>query len=263
MQRLCPDKPPFALLLDFDGTLVDLAPTPDGVQVSDELVALLQSLRSHLQGALACVSGRSHADLQTWLGNTGIDLIGSHGAEANGPSKPGTDWQQWADAARQDLQAWPGVLMESKPQGMALHWRQNPQAQAAVQNWVAHHLHHWPAHRLQAGHCVLEILPQAANKGQALKLQMQRPAYQGRLPLYIGDDVTDRSAMEAARALGGYAIAVGPTVADAAHLEMDSPTTVRRYLSRLDVMFRTRKDITLQVALHVAQQLHEPSCTNQ
>lgn len=227
-------EPPFALLLDLDGTLVDLAPTPDDIQVSASLLHSLRILHQQLGGALACISGRSYQDLAKWLSPCQIDLIGSHGAELEGPAQPDPSWLAWQQQCMSDIQTqWPQVLIERKPLGLAIHWRQAPAAQPTITQWVQQHACCWPEHECLEGKCVLEIRPRHANKGDALRRLMQQPAYRNRTPWYLGDDTTDLAAFDAVHALGGHSIAVGPKVAQHAHYGLASPQAVEQWLESL------------------------------
>ena len=232
-----PPVPPneFALLLDFDGTLVELADTPDSVHVPSALRLVLQQLFQKLNGALACISGRSYADLSALLASTGIDLVGSHGAEMKGEQAADPVWAVWAQKCSHALQArWPQVLVESKPQGMAIHWRLCPEAEAAIRAWMAQHQPLWPGHRCIDGKCVIEIHVGCCDKGHAIYQLMQQPPYQGRLPIYIGDDTTDLAAFKAVQSLGGWSIAVGTKTAQAADFFLPDPQACRQWIAHLN-----------------------------
>ncbi|QKV55226.1 trehalose-phosphatase [Comamonas antarctica] len=221
-----------ALFLDLDGTLIDIAPTPDAVQVGPQLLETLAQLSAQRAGALACISGRAFADLARLLGAAGIALVGSHGAERLRAAPPSAPMARRAQRCRQALAAWPGVLVEEKPCGLALHWRQAPAAESAVRALAAQLLPELADHRLCEGKQVLELVPAAAGKGAALLALMQQPPFRGRRPVYVGDDFTDIAALHAARALGGQAYAVGPRVAAHADAVFDTPAQVRDWLRR-------------------------------
>lgn len=223
---------PIALLLDLDGTLIDIAPTPDAVQVGPALLQTLAALSARLEGALACISGRAFADLAQLLGPAGIALVGSHGAELLRAAPEDPRIAQWAQHCRQALAGWPGALVEPKPCGLALHWRQAPAAEIRIRALAAELAHALPGHRLGEGRMVLELVGRDADKGRALRALMQRPPFHGRRPVYLGDDFTDIAAMQAARALGGQAYAVGPRVAQHADAVFDTPAQVREWLQR-------------------------------
>lgn len=221
---------PIALFLDLDGTLIDIAATPDAVRVGPELLHSLAELSGRLGGALACISGRAYGDLSRLVGRSGVALVGSHGAELLQPAPHDPRMAQLAQQCTRALQPWPGTLVEQKPCGLALHWRLAPQAEGAIRVLGAEMARALHTHALKEGKKVLELVPKAASKGSALRALMEQPPYRGRKPVFIGDDYTDISAMQAARALGGWAIAVGPRVAEHADCMVDSPARVLGWL---------------------------------
>jgi trehalose 6-phosphate phosphatase len=224
-----------ALFLDFDGTLVDLAETPDAIRVSPHLGPLLDHLRHRLDGRLAIVSGRSLADLERHLPSSGIAFSGSHGLElrlADGTRLPlsvpiGLDdvrdrVKRFADGAE-------GLLVEDKPAGIALHYRLAPgesesagrfmDALAAERGWT-----------VQRGNKVVELRPGGATKGDALRAFMSEPEFRAARPVFVGDDLTDEHAFEAARDLGGAGILVGPSRTTAARYRLESVPAVADWL---------------------------------
>lgn len=221
-----------ALFLDLDGTLIDIAPTPGAVHVSRALLQALAELSARLDGALACISGREHRELFRLIGHSGIALVGSHGAELLQPAPHDPRIARLARQCTQALQPWPGALLEQKPCGLALHWRQAPEAEAAIRTLGTQLVRALPSHHLKEGKMVLELAPLAASKGSALRALMDLPPWRGRKPVFIGDDYTDISAMQAARALGGWAVAVGPRVAEHADCSVDSPARVLAWLQQ-------------------------------
>lgn len=236
MHRCAPPIPDcaYALLLDFDGSLVELAPSPECIHLPSRLPQLLIGLHQQLQGAIACISGRSYADLHTWLGNTGIDLAGSHGAELCRPLPPDPSWAMWAQQCAHTLQShWPQILVEAKPHGMAIHWRQCPEAQERVLAWIADHLPLWPQHMCTDGKCVAEIRLARCDKGHAVQHLMRQPAYAERLPIYVGDDTTDLAAFAAVQSMGGWAIAIGHKTASKADFFLPHPQACRTWLQQL------------------------------
>ena len=199
-----------ALFLDFDGTLVEIAPRPDAVAVPPGLPALLLRLQARLGGAVAVVSGRSMHDLDHFLP---VPLVkaGDHGAslrlhpqeEAISPRLP-LPPPSWRAAAAGLAERHPGALIEDKGHGFVLHYRLAPDAgpiaEALLRRLVAQRADEF---------CILparmawEVRPVGATKGSAVLAIMATPAFRGRRPVFIGDDVTDEEGMEAARAMGG------------------------------------------------------------
>lgn len=207
----------WALFLDLDGTLLDLAPTPDSVIVPPGLPVLLGRLASGLGGALAVVTGRARetADrlLRPWRPAGGF----SHGAELRDAAGRILDDRSvasvppaWvAELARQAAR-WPGVIVERKPHGVALHYRTAPQhageARAAIAALVAGHAADF---EVLAAHMAVELRPRGVTKARPVELLMAAPPFHGRWPVFVGDDVTDEDGMRAARRLGGMGLRVG------------------------------------------------------
>lgn len=231
--------PQHALLLDFDGSLVDIAPTPDSIHVPTDLLRNLRQLHHALGGATACISGRSLQDLQHYLGRSRMALVGSHGAELGSTAPVCRIWQAQAAHCEAALRAWPLSLVERKPLGLALHWRLAPQAEPTIRALVLHILQIFPSHRALQGKAVLELVPAHANKGQALQRLMQMPAFAGRTPIYIGDDCTDLAAIQAAQALGGHGLAVGTQLTAHVQAGFTSPQHVRQWLQQQTSALRT------------------------
>ena len=224
--------PPFvasALLLDFDGTLVDLAPTPDAVVVAPGLRETLRRLRDRLGGALAVITGRPVETVDALLGDAPYAVAGEHGGavrHAPGealirPSLPSPP-PEWLQAAGHLVAAHPGTLLERKARGFALHFRAVPEAGPALHDALTALLSGSGTFELLPAHMLWEVRPRGVDKGKAVHLLLARPPFAGRKPVFIGDDVTDEDAIRAARALGG----AGFHVADA----FGSPSGVRAWL---------------------------------
>ena len=226
-----------ALFLDFDGTLVDLAETPDSIRVSPELGPLLERLRHRLDGRIAIVSGRSLADLERHVPASGIAFSGSHGLElqfAGGTRLPlsvpiGLDDVR----ARVDAfaEADEGLLVEEKPAGIALHYRLAPEwaerAAAFIGDLAAER--GWS---VQPGNMVVELRPSGATKGDALRAFMTEPKFSAARPVFVGDDLTDEHGFAAAAKLGGAGILVGPSRETAALYRLGSVGAVKAWLEK-------------------------------
>ena len=218
-----------ALLLDLDGTLLDIAPTPDAVTVPIGLPGHLRRLRARCADALAIVTGRPLEAIDALLPDIPYAVAGEHGgvirfAPDAVPERPPLP-PHWRDAAAALAAALPGTLLEHKPRGLTLHYRLAPQAAPAVERGLRAMLDGHTTHRLLAAHMAFEVRPAGADKGTALAALMARAPFVGRLPVYLGDDVTDEDAIEAARAAGGIGLRVQEAFTDAAG--------VRAWLARL------------------------------
>jgi trehalose 6-phosphate phosphatase len=218
-----------ALLLDLDGTLLDFAPRPELVTVAPGLPDALRTVRALLADALAVITGRPVETVDTLLPGLPYAVAGEHGGavrHAPGeklerpplPTPPPT----WLAAAAALADTHPGVLLERKARGFALHFRAAPQAGPALRDALAALIADTPEFQLLPAHMLWEIRPTGADKGNALQAVMARAPFAGRKPVFIGDDVTDEDAIRAARALGG----AGYQVADA----FGGPEDVRAWL---------------------------------
>lgn len=226
-----------ALFLDFDGTLVELAPTPDSIIVPPALGPLLERLRDRLRGRLAIVSGRSLADLDRHLPCREIALGGSHGLElrlADGLSLP-LGVRDDVDEIRAEVEQYAsgreGLIVEAKPLGVALHFRLAPTQEKPVLDFMED-LARRRGLLLQRGKMVAELRPAGAHKGDVLKSLMREPGFAGARPLFVGDDLTDEHAFEAAAELGGYGILVGAPRRSAARYRLGSVQAVAEWLAR-------------------------------
>lgn len=218
-----------ALLLDMDGTLLDLAPRPDAVVVPAGLPDTLRTLRDRLAGALGVITGRPVETVDALLGDAPYAVAGEHGGavrHAPGemvlrPSLPAPP-AAWLEAAERLAASHPGVLLEQKARGFALHFRAAPQAAPALHEALTAMLSGSAMFELLPAHMLWEVRPRGMDKGKALQALMARAPFAGRKPVFIGDDVTDEDAIGAARAMGG----AGFQVAEA----FGSPSEVRAWL---------------------------------
>lgn len=232
------DADDFALFLDFDGTLVDLASRPQDVIVEPGLGETLERLRGRLGGAMALVSGRPISVLDEFLAPHVFDAAGLHGVEARhaGQFLTGGDGDDplLRDVAGR-LSAFakrhPGLLLEDKGRSVALHWRLAPELEdEAVAQAGAAMERLGPGWRIQTGKSVLEILPAFASKAGAVRAFLEIEPFRGRRPMFVGDDVTDEHGFMAALDLGGVAVRIGegPTVAP---FRLPSPSAFRERLT--------------------------------
>lgn len=218
--------PPFrraALLLDMDGTLIDIAPTPDSVVVEPGLTDVLAALRAALDGALAVVTGRPIEAVDRLLGAAPGAVAGEHGgavrhapsAAVERPELPAPP-ESWLAAAQALSDAFPGALLERKARGFALHYRLAPHAEPVFNAVLRALVEKCPSFQLLPAHMLWEVRPFGADKGRAVSALMARAPFHGRLPVFIGDDVTDEDGMAVARVLGGAGFRVDATFGDPA-----------------------------------------------
>ncbi|MDQ2078433.1 trehalose-phosphatase [Marinimicrobium sp. ABcell2] len=217
-----------ALFLDFDGTLVDFAATPEGVVVSEALRGLLEDLWVQFGGALALVSGRSIDSLDSLLNLPQLPVAGGHGAEWRWPggtrSSLEIDSLDFA-AAIDKLRAFAdaqGLLMEDKSHSVALHFRQKPELENAIDHFIREQISELQGLRVIYGNCVREVQPLGVDKGVAVARFMQELPYRNRIPCYLGDDTTDEDAFAWVNANQGVSIKVGDGASCATHRLADT-----------------------------------------
>ena len=224
-----------ALFLDFDGTLVELAESPDSIRVPGELRPLLARLSERLCGRLALVTGRSIADLERHLGPCAMAVAGSHGLELRlaGGAEVSVSAPEGLARARDEIRRFAagdeGLLVEEKPASIALHFRLSPGREAGAAA-LFEELAGRTGFQVQAGKMVLELRPRGADKGDALRRMMAEPTFAGARPLFVGDDLTDEDAFVAAAELGGGGILVGAPRDTAARWRLDGVPAALRWL---------------------------------
>jgi trehalose 6-phosphate phosphatase len=234
-----PDLRESAILLDVDGTLVDLAPTPREVWVPPSLRHVLALLTERTGGALALVSGRAISDLDMIFAPLLLTAVGGHGAEfrtagdgvVRKSASIGPELKRQLAAISE---IGPGVLVEDKGYSLALHYRLAPDKGALVRSEVERICAQFPAEPIEIlpGKQVIEVKPSGFNKATGVRMLMAQPPFAGRRPIFIGDDLTDECVFDIMPGLNGLAISVGRRVAGVpAYFE--SPECVRDWLSRI------------------------------
>lgn len=220
-----PSLPPLerlALLLDLDGTLLDIAPTPEDVFVPAALPDLLARLGRRVGGALAIVSGRTIASVLALFPAAHFIIAGEHGAQLRAPdgtletlALPPVP-AEWREELTKIAARHAGILLEEKPHGFVLHYRRTPAARGPLERATRALLaSSGDDFILQPAHMAWEIRPRGVDKGGAVRALLRRPAFVGRVPVFVGDDVTDLDGMRAARAAGGFGFEVETTFGDA------------------------------------------------
>jgi trehalose 6-phosphate phosphatase len=230
-----------AILLDIDGTLLDLAPTPREVWVPPGLARTLNGLIEKTAGALALVSGRSLNDIDLIFAPEQFPAVGGHGAEmrisvdsesvaTHAPPMDKELKRRLAAIARLS----PGILLEDKGYSLALHYRLAPHAEKAIYEAIALIRADLPDApiELMPGKCVYEIKHSGFNKATGVLELMAHEPFRGRRPIFIGDDVTDESVFALMPDLGGLAFSVGRRAIGVAD-HFDEPRDVRQWLARL------------------------------
>ncbi len=241
---MIPDLPPSdaCLFLDVDGTLIDIAPTPDSVRVPPGLIEALRRAERSFDGALALVSGRSIAELDRIFSPLRLKASGVHGAEFRFGSDDGDRWtkaaplpeQVWLDLLAA-LEAFPASLVENKGFSFAVHYRSapdtGPHLRTVLDRFLAERQDLGLA--ILTGHFVFELKRPDIDKGAAIADFMTRRPFAGRRPVFIGDDVTDAPGFRTVMERGGFAYSVTQAFPGVLGTFND-PAAVRRWLAEID-----------------------------
>ena len=228
----------WAYFLDVDGTLIDIAETPDAVHIDAALLELIASLQQASGGAVALVSGRGLAFLEQRLGTLRLPMAGQHGLERR--TAAGRLWTHAAPTAAKTaikealapiLARHPGLLLEDKGLTLALHYRLAPQLASYAHRLMARlALSSGAGLEVQRGRCVAEIKPSGMDKGAAIAAYLTEPPFEGRRPVFIGDDRNDEHGFATVNKQDGISIKVGKG-ASCARYRLPDVAAVRRWLA--------------------------------
>ncbi|OCW59511.1 trehalose-phosphatase [Hoeflea olei] len=225
-----------ALLLDFDGTLVDIAETPSAIKVGARERTLLNDLSKRHDNAVAIVSGRNLHEIDHYLSGFTGTISGGHGAELrhDGEHLPGIecDFEQLEhikSAVMEFAIIDPRVIAEDKSFGIVLHYRQHPEIECKVRDFLKSLVDDDGDFELQAAKMAFEIKPKSISKAMAIERIMTFEPFRGRTVIYAGDDDTDEVAFRFVNELGGTSIKIGegPTTA---RYRTASPATFKTWL---------------------------------
>ncbi len=225
-----------ALFLDIDGTLLDLARTPDRVKVPRELSRALEKLSCHLSGALAFVSGRSLESIDRLFSPFRPAAIGTHGGEIRGVdgaiARSGPLSEKVAEIFTGLAENIPGLLLEDKRSALALHYRLAPEARPVLLSAMEKHARLFESEKVHIlqGKAVIEARPLGVDKGTAVAVLAKQKPFAGRAILFGGDDTTDLDVFRILPQLGGDGFSVGQQFPGADYV-FESPLAVRRWLT--------------------------------
>jgi trehalose 6-phosphate phosphatase len=240
-RSLVPHLSETAILLDVDGTLLDLMPTPREVWVPPDLAKTMNRLLARTNGALALVSGRSLNDIDLIFAPDLFPAVGGHGAEmridpenesvaSHAPPMDKELKRRLAAIAKLS----PGILLEDKGYSLALHYRLAPHAEKAIYAAVSLIRADLPNAPIEVlpGKCVCEIKHSGFTKATGVRELMTHEPFKGRRPLFIGDDVTDETVFGIMPDYDGLAFSVGRRAKGVAG-HFDAPSDVREFLTHL------------------------------
>lgn len=241
----------YAFFFDVDGTLAEIRSEPDAVTIPAAVRDNLQALSIACNGALALVSGRPIQQLDKLTEPLKLPMAGVHGAELRDgdgnlqcvtlPAEVAVPLQQMLDKGMASM---PGTLLEGKGMAFALHYRQAMSFQQQVLELAQAAVAQFPHLTLQPGKCVVEIKPQGKDKGAAINSFMQTPPFAGRIPVFIGDDLTDEQGFLAVNAMNGISVKVGEGSGHAQY-HLKQVADVHHWLEQLLLQTRVEKGINL------------------
>jgi trehalose 6-phosphate phosphatase len=207
----------WAYFFDIDGTLVDLGPSPDAVSLDHGLRRLIARLHQAAGGAVALISGRGLSDIDRLFPEVRLPAAGQHGIERRTyeghVSRHAFPSDELARARAELALAvgdHPGLLLEDKGLSLALHYGQAPHLGAVAHRVVRALVAHSTLYCVQSGKGVVEMKPAGRDKGMAVLEFMDEEPFRGRVPVFVGDDLTDEFGFSAVNRLRGYAVKVGP-----------------------------------------------------
>jgi trehalose 6-phosphate phosphatase len=234
-RNLDPDA--VALFLDVDGTLLGIRDDPSDVSADRGLIGTLEACFDRLDGALALISGRSVAEVDRIFAPAVFPVAGAHGSELRGSdgcvvSAVDAPLPQAAlEALETFAAAHEGLLLERKRGGVSLHYRRAPALETECRRLVDELLVGLGnAFRLIAGKMVFEIAPSAHDKGAAIRQFLEAPPFAGRLPVFLGDDVTDEDGFRVVNELGGLSVRVGDIEHSEARYRLHGVAAVQSWL---------------------------------
>lgn len=230
--------PDCSILLDFDGTLVEIVDRPEAVVIDPALRTLLERLAGTFEGRFALVSGRSIAQLEAFLGAAldGVAIVGSHGGELQAGAWRMSRMRPAAlISAERDIRAAfadrVGVVVEVKTLGIAVHYRLAPEVEPAARALVGR-IAMESGLAVQEGKMMIELHAAGHDKGTGIAALMPHPPFAGTLPVFAGDDVTDEAGFDAVARLGGIGVLVGPERPTAARYRLADVAAVRAWLEQ-------------------------------
>lgn len=247
MKRLPNPSPSWAYFLDVDGTLIELADTPDAVHVDHLLLTLISNLHQKVGGALALISGRSLADLDHRLKIPWLPIAGQHGLERRDNfgnihrhSISPISSELFIERLAPLMTRHPGLHIEHKGATLAIHYRLAPHLGGYLHRLLKCMVLQMKGLQLQPGKRVLEIKPSGYDKGSAIEEYTTQPPFIGRRPVFIGDDLTDEHGFAVVNRLDGYSIKVG-VGRTCAHYRLNGIDSVRGWLAKLLLCHATGK----------------------
>ena len=240
--------PNVALFLDVDGTLLEFADRPEAVVPNDGLTDILLGLEVTLGGAIALISGRTIEELDRIFNPIRLPAGGQHGLErrdAKGrlhSAPPANALEGIRSSLKEFADQNYGSLLEDKGAALALHYRMAPSLRVAAEELIVQLIVDRDDLHYLAGNMVFEIKPRSVNKGVAITRFLDEPPFAGRMPIFLGDDVTDEDGFRVVNSAGGTSIQVGREAKSVAQYCLPSVRSVHDWLGAVLVnLYRKTK----------------------
>jgi trehalose 6-phosphate phosphatase len=229
----------WAWFFDIDGTLVEIASLPSGIIVHDELLRAIAGLHVLTGGAVSLITGRAISDVDRIFDMPEISIAGQHGLEVRVAGGDITSHRVPEEALRplrdelsSAIARSPGLVAEFKGMSIALHYRMAP-ALASYSHRLLRALgeRYVPEFVIQKGKRVVELKPPGPDKGEVIRKLMMTEPFVGRIPVFVGDDLTDEAGFAVVNELSGHSIKVGPGPT-CARFRLRTVGQVRQWLSQ-------------------------------
>ena len=228
-----------AVFLDFDGTLVNIAPLPDQVRLAPATRRVLRRLARHPRATLVVISGRRLSELRRYIGLPGIRYYGLYGWERSGRSPLPSSALRALRSAQSRLSihvsSIPGIWVEDKHFSLSVHFLGARQpAQRRARRKLRSLLRPFrKTLRVVENLRDAEIVPRCIQgKGITVRQVLAEPARCRALPFYFGDDHSDEDAFEAVGE--GISVCVGAARPTRARYSLRSPAAVAAALAKLE-----------------------------
>jgi len=189
------------IFLDYDGTLVAFAPSPEQAKPSNQLIGLLKLLSEDPRNEVVLISGRDRKSLEQWFGMLSLGLAAEHGIWTKEKNdawkliKPSTNG--WMAQIRPLLDSFvdrlPGSFVEEREFSLAWHYRRaDPDEASHLAKELSDSLIHLTANmdlQVFQGNKVVEIRNAGIHKGAAALAWLTKDIFD--FVMAMGDDSTD------------------------------------------------------------------------
>lgn len=228
----------YAFFFDLDGVLADLVDSPDQTVINETVLTSLGNLNGLSNGAVAIISGRQMTEIKQLTAPLVLHASGLHGLQMSIGETYGVGWSDKLDAIRPQLavlaEQFPGILIEDKQHCIAVHYRLFPEARYPMLEMLNDFLELLgDEFILLCGKMVYEFKPAHINKARAVESFLELPEFNGKTPVYLGDDITDEDAFIFVNKQNGISVKVGESGQTAAREKLPSTDAVQDWLAKI------------------------------